>query len=269
MRRRAGAALSVAPGHHDRAVRRGRADRRARAHRGGAHAHRRSGKRCWSRTSPARRARSGSAASRARRRTATRWCSATGRRSWWRARPTRPALRRDEGLRADRAASEQSLHRRQQEGPAGEGLEGADRLHQGEPGQAVRRHRRRRIRPACQRRLFPEGDRHQLHVRAVSRRLRRRDARPDRRAHRSVVRSGDQRAAVRAQRTGARLCDHRQDAACLRARHPDGGRGRRARRLHLHLVRAVGAEGHAGRGGRASSAPPRWRRWPIRRCRSA
>ena len=88
----------------------------------------------------------------------------------------------------------------------------------------------------------------QLHLRALSRGLRRRDARPDGRAHRLDLRPGDQRAAVRAQRTGAGLCDHRQDAACVRARYPDRGRGRRARRLHLHLVRAVGAEGHAGRG---------------------
>jgi hypothetical protein len=65
-------------------------------------------------------------------------CSATGS-FVVAARSTRTALRRHQGFRADRAASEQSLHRGQQEGSAGEGFEGADRLHQGEPGQALRR----------------------------------------------------------------------------------------------------------------------------------
>ena len=158
-RRSAGATLSVAPGHHDRAVRRGRADRRACAHRGGAHAQRpgaigagreRDRRFGHDRRRARRACRGGRLHDGARQLAVVRG----GERHL-----CEPALRRHQGLRADRAASQQSLHRRQQEGPAGEGSEGADRLHQGEPGQAFRRHRRRRIGPACQRRLFPEGDR--------------------------------------------------------------------------------------------------------------
>ena len=46
------------------------------------------------------------------------------------------------------------------------------------------------------------------------------------------------------------LRGHRQQAARLRARYPDRGRGRCAGRLHLDLVRHVGAEGHADGGDR-------------------
>ena len=50
----------------------------------------------------------------------------------------------------------------------------ADRLAQGEPGQGDAGHRRPRFGAARQRRLLPERDRHQLPVRALPRRLRRR-----------------------------------------------------------------------------------------------
>ena len=46
------------------------------------------------------------------------------------------------------------------------------------------------------------------------------------------------------------LRGHLRQAARRRARHPDRGRGRRAGRLHLDVVRAVGAEGHAAGGDR-------------------
>ena len=93
-------------------------------------------------------------------------------------------------LRADRAASGQSLHHRGQERAAAH-ADRADRLAEGQSRQGVGRHRRRRLRPACQRRLFPEGDRHALPLRALSGRLVRRDARPRRRTHRLQLRSGD------------------------------------------------------------------------------
>ena len=59
------------------------------------------------------------------------------------------------------------------------------------------------------------------------------------------------------------LRGHLRQAARCRARNPDRGRGRRAGRLHLDVVRAVGAEGHAAGGdrqarrrGRAAMADP-------------
>ena len=52
---------------------------------------------------------------------------------------------------------------------AGEEPQGTDRLDEGEPGQGDVRHRRRRLRRAFQRRVFPEPDRHQGALRALSR----------------------------------------------------------------------------------------------------
>ena len=246
---RGGAALSVAAGHHGGAVRRRRADRRARAHRGAAHVgsarpDRAGGKRH-------RRVRHGRGLARGALR--ARWLHVHSRQLAGvrgRQHDHHDFLRRARRLRADRADAEQPLHRGEQERPSGEGPQGAGRVPEGQSRQGVGRDRRRRHRAACERCLLPEGDRHGLHLRALPRGLLERDARSRRRPHRSHIRPGDQRAAVRAQRAGARLCGHRQDAAFVRARHPDGGRGRCARRLYLDLVRPVGAEGHAGRGDR-------------------
>ena len=89
-------------------------------------------------------------------------------------------LRRAEGFRAGRAPAEQPLRGRRPQGPARRRPQGADRLAQGQFRQGDPGHRRPRLRPARQRRLFPEGHRHQLPVRAVSRRLLRDHARPGR-----------------------------------------------------------------------------------------
>ena len=58
------------------------------------------------------------------------------------------------------------------------------------PGQGDRGHRRPRLRPAHQRRLFPEGHRHAIPVRAVQGRLRRHHPRHGGGPHRLHLRSG-------------------------------------------------------------------------------
>ncbi len=151
-------------------------------------------------------------------------------------------------------------------GPAGQGPQGADRLAQGQPGQGDARHRRARRRPAHQRRLFPERHRHALPVRALSRRLLRDHARPGGRPHRSDLRPGHHRAAACAQRHGQGLCRDLRHPPRRRAGYPDGRRGRRARRLHLDLVRACGCPRARRRRSSASSRPRPWMRSPIRRC---
>ncbi len=47
------------------------------------------------------------------------------------------------------------------------------------------------------------------------------------------------------------------------ARHPDLRRERRARPLHVRLVRLLRAQGHAGRRDRQAQRRAWWRRWPI------
>ena len=79
------------------------------------------------------------------------------------------------------------------------------RLAEGQSRQGDGRHRRRGVRPACRRRLFPEGHRHALPVRSLSCRLVRRDARRRRRTHRLQHRSGDHVAALYPPGPGARL----------------------------------------------------------------
>ena len=63
-------------------------------------------------------------------------------------------------LDSGRAPAAQPVHRRRAQGFSGEGLQGVDRLAQGQPGQGDRGHRRPGLRPAHQRRLFPEDHRH-------------------------------------------------------------------------------------------------------------
>ena len=158
-RPRLGAALSVAPDHHGRAVRRGRADRRARAHRGAAHVgvaraagadrerHRR-GRHDRHRPRRARRARRLHAGDR-------QLGLACGQQ-----RDLQDAVRLCERFRAGRAAARaiRTSSSARTTLPA-KTLQGADRLAQGQSRQGDRRDRRRRLRPACRRRLFPEGDR--------------------------------------------------------------------------------------------------------------
>ena len=106
-------------------------------------------------------------------------------------RDLQPELRHPEGPRAGRPPAAESLHRRRAQGLPGEGLQGVHRLAQGQSRQGDRRHRGPRLRPAHQRRLFPEDHRHQIPVRAVQGRLRRHHPRHHRRPHRLHLRSGD------------------------------------------------------------------------------
>ena len=78
------------------------------------------------------------------------------------------------------------------------------------------------VRLACRRGFLPEPDRDRLFLCALSRR-RSRAQRPDGRAHRSDVRSGHQFVAASARRQCEGLCRNLALAACIRARHPDGG----------------------------------------------
>ena len=178
-----GAALSVAPRHPDRAVRRRRAGRHlgARAERGDAGLARPAGgdrkrdrriRHHRGRPRGARRAR------RLHREHRELAIACRQRRDLF------AALRCVERLRAGRAAAQQPLRHRRKERPAGQGPQGADRMAQGQPGQGDARHRRTRRRPAHQRRLFPERHRHALPVRALPRRLLRDHARPGGRTHR-------------------------------------------------------------------------------------
>ena len=105
-----------------------------------------------------------------------------------------------------------------QEGRAGEGPQGTDRLGEGQPGQGFRRHRAASARGvAFQRRLFPERDRHQVHLRAVSRH-RPGAAGRGRGQSRSDLRPGGERAAAGAERQCAGVRRDRQNAA--RPRRP-------------------------------------------------
>ena len=173
-----------------------------------------------------------------------------------------------ERFRAGRAALRQPVHHRRQE-RAAEDAARADRLAEGQSRQGDRRHRRRRLRPACRRGLFPEGHRHALPVRALSGRLLRRDARRRRRTHRLHHRSGDLVAALHPPGPGARLRGRGQQAARLGAGYPDRRRGRRARRPCDRLVRHVDAERHAEGRDREVQRGRASRRWPIRRCASS
>ena len=151
----AGAALSVAADHHGGAVRRGRADRRARAHPGAAHVgdaraaggdrerHRRVR---HDRHRPRRARRAGRLHAGDRQLGLPRGQQ----------RDLQDPVRLCERFRAGRAALRQSLHHRRQE-RAAEDAARADRLAQGQSRQGDGGHRRRRLRPACRRRLFPEG----------------------------------------------------------------------------------------------------------------
>ena len=84
-------------------------------------------------------------------------------------RPLRAAVRSVEGSRADHPDRQRAAVDRRQEGPAGGRSEGADRLAEGQSRQGVGRHRRRRRDRPSHRHFVPEGDRHQISVRAVSR----------------------------------------------------------------------------------------------------
>ena len=132
-------------------------------------------------------------------------------------RPLRAVLRPVEGSGAGHPDRQRAAFDRRQEGPAGGRSERADRLAQGQSRQGVGRHRRRRRHRPSRRDFVPEGDRHQIPVRAVSRQ-RAGDAgsagRTDRFHDRAVVEfqiagCGRQRQAV---------CRHRQDAAAVVAR---------------------------------------------------
>ena len=189
-----GADLSVAPGHHGGAVRRRRADRRARRASWRSACAARSGRRSLiENVTGASGTHRRSAASRARRRTATRWCIGNWASFVVNSAIYQDAVRLRERIssrsRGSRAIPTSSWARR----TLPQRTYRADRLAQGQPDKAIGRDRRRRLRPACRRRLFPEGHRDALPVRALSRRLVRRDARSRRRAHRSDLRSGDQR----------------------------------------------------------------------------
>ena len=79
------------------------------------------------------------------------------------------AVRSLQGSRADHPDRQRAAADRGQEEFSGRRSEGPDRLAQGQSGQGVGRHcRRRRHRPS-HRHLVPEGDRHQIPVRALSR----------------------------------------------------------------------------------------------------
>ncbi len=175
-------------------------------------------------------------------------------------------LRRPEGPRAGRPPAAKSLHRRGAQGPAGEGPQGVHRLAQGQPGQGDGRHRGARLRPAHQRRLFPEDHRREIPVRAVQVGLLRYHPRHHGGAHRFHLRSGDHLAVAYQERQRARAGGDLQPAARSRARDSDGGRSRRAGHLHLDVVRTVGAEGHAAGGDRQARRGGARRRWPTRRC---
>ena len=83
-------------------------------------------------------------------------------------------VRSAEGSRADHPDRQRAASDRRQEEPAGRRSERADRLAQGQSRQGVGRHRRRRRYRPSHRHLVPEGDRHQIPVRALSRQCARR-----------------------------------------------------------------------------------------------
>ena len=187
-RRRGGAELSVAAGHHDRAVRGRRHHRHRRAPRGRAHEgvarpagdrRERDRRRRHHRDHPP-------VPLGARRLHARHRPVDVARR---RRRDVRAAVRHAEGFRAGVDALDRSALDRRAQGLSGQGSAGADRLAQGEPRQGVGRHHRARQRGAYVPGLFPEHDRHPLPVRALSRR-RAGDAGPAGRADRPVLSGG-------------------------------------------------------------------------------
>ena len=121
---------------------------------------------------------------------------------------------------------------------------GADRLGEGEPGQGDVRHRGRRLRRAFQRRLFPEPDRHQGELRALSRH-RSGIAGSGRGPDRHHRRPGVELAAAGQCGDDPRLCGDRHEAHSVGVEHPDRGGSRAAGLPRVAVVRAVGAEGHA------------------------
>ena len=118
---------------------------------------------------------------------------------------------------------------------------------------------------ARQRRLFPERDRHQASVRAVSRRGAG-DAGPGGGPDRLMFDQASSRCRRCAAATSRRIAVHAPRRAGRRARHSDRGRGRRAGTSHVGLARLWAPKGtpkdivaQAQRGGAS-------RRWPIPRC---
>ncbi len=165
-RRRAG--LSDASDHHDRAVPGRRRHRHAGALPGRADAGR-----FWaSRHHRERRGRRRQHRRRPRRALARRRLHALHRHldhAYADRRALRAALRSVEGSRAGHRNRQRAAADRRQEGPAGGRSEGADRLAQGQSRQGVGGHRRRRRDRPSHRDFVPEGDRHEIPVRAVSR----------------------------------------------------------------------------------------------------
>ena len=139
---------------------------------------------------------------------------------------------------------------------------------EGQSGQGDARHRRRRQRIACRRRLLPEAHRHALPVRALSRH-RPGDAGPGRRTDRPHVRPGGELAAAGAQRQRQGLRGHRQDRACRR--RPTSRRWTRpaCRASTSRSGTRSGCRRARRRTSSRSSTPPSSRRWPIRWCASA
>src|SRR5215207_8934334 len=219
--RRAGADVPIEAGHHHRAVRGGRADRCAGA--GGQRAHARLAR-------PDRRHRERHRRGRYPRRDPFR--ARAGRRLHHQHGPSRhprdqrrdlsAAVRSDRGSRASRAARLQSDADRQQERGACQGPQGIDRLAEGQPGQGHNRHRRRRLRRAFQRRLFPEPDRNQDPLCGLSRHWPG-VAGPGRRPDRSHRRPGLELAAPGAGRTDQGLWRDRHQAARRCAGDSNGG----------------------------------------------
>ncbi len=242
-RHRRGAELSVAPVDHDRAVPRRRRHRHVGALPGGAHARfagaaggDRECRGC--RGQPRRRA-----------------CGALTRRrlhlehrhldhAYADGGPLYAAVRPHQRSRSDRTHRQRAAADRRPQEPAGAGPQGPDRLSEGQS-----RHcfgggcGRRRHRPP-HRHLVPEGDRHALSVRALSRQWARNAGsrgRADRLHDRAVL----EFPGAGARRRHQALCDHGAAAARLGARRAHRRRGRPPRLLRVAMVRAVGAEGHA------------------------
>ena len=147
-----------------------RLDRRDRAHHGRGHARRRSASPSSSRTSPAPAAPSVSAASRARRPTATpfgigQWGTNVASGAIYPL-PVRSA----EGFRADRADRDPAVPDRRPQDHAGERSQGADRLAEGQRGQGLAGQLRHRHAEPRRRHALPERHRRPLPDGAVSQR---------------------------------------------------------------------------------------------------
>ena len=93
---------------------------------------------------------------------------------------------------------------------------------EGAPGPGDAGYRRARQRLACGRRILPEGDRHPLSLRLLSR-PRAGDAGPRRRPDRHGDADRGDRRAAGARRRDQGLCGHRQAAPRGRTRHPHRG----------------------------------------------